>query len=326
MWARMCSGCCQVERSRELNFFHGRFGMIVSYLVTYYNKAQFMPGLLQALAQQTVDVERELVIADDGSDQQDFEQLQALVDQFSLFPVRVLRSEMNTGPAVCFNRGLEAVKGEIVVAVDADDVLLPDATAYYLELFKRHEADFVYGRRRPARSSILADDQDFIVIDDPVSYVLQEQTVHMCFAARTDLLRKAGGADPRLFVQDQSLPLRMAAVATRMIRSNRTTVTFSEDAKGVSRNVGQLHHDRFWMVMNFLADHPDLSKANIARIKDIARSALWKMDRDKGTVPIFSSNFWRYIFGRLTGLGPDEQKMKRMAGRLFAGANIRHVQ
>lgn len=300
--------------------------MNVSYLVTYYNKSGYLPGLLDALSRQQIDLERELVISDDASSDAELQKLDEILSDFSLFPVRVVGSDINTGPAVCFNRGIEAVQGEVVIAFDADDILLPDATAHYLDLLETYDADFVYGRRRPAAASYITNDQDFKVIDDPLSQVLKESTVHMCFAARTALLKEAGGADPRLFVQDQSLPLRMAAAAKRMVRSNKTTVTFAEDAKGISRNVGQLHHDRFWTVMNLLDDHPDLPEDHVRRIKDIARSALWKMERDSGKLPILSSLFWRYIFGRVTGMGPDAQKLKQLAGELFAGADIRRVK
>lgn len=296
--------------------------MLVTYVVTFYNKFNFLPELIKSIESQMGDFETQLVIADDCSSEEQYSQLEAYVDGYDQFPIKLLRSDVNTGPAQCFNRSLEAVDGDIVVAIDADDLFAPHATSYYLKQLDLHGADFVYGRRRPQgckKNNIT----DIEVIDDPLGFVIKNNIVHMCFAAKTDLLRKVGGADPRLFIQDQSLPLRLASGAGRFVRSEVVTVFERSDAEGLSKNVAQQHFDRFWMVMNFIDDHSDLSAPHKAGLMDIARSALWKMDRDKGSFKFSSPHFWRYIIGRLSGFGPSEDALRETSILVFEGETIR---
>ncbi|GJM03744.1 MAG: hypothetical protein DHS20C08_22450 [Rhodomicrobium sp.] len=298
--------------------------MLVSYLVTFYNKSVYFPELVRSIEEQAGAFEKELVVADDCSDDAELEALVEFSRQYEKFPIHIVRSDKNTGPALCFNRGLDAARGAVTVAIDADDILRVGATVYYLDQLEASDADFVYARRR-VKGHKKADDVTRVVVDDPLAYVLKNSIVHMCFAAKTDLLRAAGGADPRLFIQDQSLSVRMARCASRMVRSDWTTVYINGDEDGLSKNIAQQHHDRFWMVMNLWDDLPEAGAEVRAQIKDIARSALWKMRRDQGGVPVLSSDFWRYFIGRLTGIGPGVDGLKTAAGRVFAGAAIRKV-
>ena len=299
--------------------------MLVSYVVTFYNKFEFIPSLVSSIETQKGNFEKELVIADDCSLPDELAQLNEFVTTFINFPIKVIPSSENTGPAQCFNRGLEAVSGEVVVGIDADDVFSPNATSYYLEQMKTHSADFIYGRRRQ-RNHKKNEKTDFEVIDDPLAYVIKNNIVHMCFAAKTSLLRQVGGADPRLFIQDQSLPLRLAFGAKRMVRSEVVTVFVNSDEDGLSKNVAQQHYDRFWMVMNFLDDNKNLSHSVLSDLKDLARSSLWKMDRDQGRFKLTSSHFWTYIIGRLFGVGPSFEQLKGAADKLFASADVRRVE
>lgn len=296
--------------------------MLVTYVVTFYNKFDFIPELIKSIEAQLGDFEKQLVIADDCSSEEQYSKLEAFVDDYDHFPIKLLRSDDNTGPAQCFNRSLDAVDGEVVVAIDADDLFAPNATSYYLEQMDLHGADFIYGRRRP-QGHKKNNKTDIEVTDEPLAYVIKSNIVHMCFAAKTDLLCNVGGADPRLFIQDQSLPLRLAFGARRFVRSEVVTVFERTDEAGLSKNVAQQHHDRFWMVMNFIDDHSDLSAPIKSGLMDIARSALWKMDRDKGSFKFLSPHFWRYIIGRLSGFGPSAESLKQTSISLFEGERIR---
>lgn len=298
--------------------------MLVTYVVTFYNKFNFIPELIKSIEAQVGDFEKQLVIADDFSSEEQYSKLETFVEGYDHFPIKLIRSDVNTGPAQCFNRSLDAVDGEVVVAIDADDLFAPNATSYYLEQMDLHGADFIYGRRR-LQGHKKNNQTEIEITDDPLAYVIKNNIVHMCFAAKTDLLRKVGGADPRLFIQDQSLPLRLASGARRFVRSEVVTVFERTDEAGLSKNVAQQHYDRFWMVMNFIDDHSDLSAPIKSGLMDIARSALWKMDRDKGSFKFSSPHFWRYIIGRLSGLGPSAETLKQTSISLFDGESIRRL-
>lgn len=298
--------------------------MKVSYVVTFYNKLKFMRALIGSIKAQTGDFEQELVVADDGSLAEEWQGLKALVADFPGLSIQLVDAEINTGPAQCFNRGLSVAKGDVIVGIDADDVLAPYATKHYIDQLEQLGADFIYGRRRHSTHK-KANLTGVELIEDPLDYVIKNQVVHMCFAAFSSVMKEAGGADPRLFIQDQSIPLRLAYAARKMVASEVTTVFINSDEAGLSKNRAQQHYDRFWMAMNFLVDHADLPLKHKMGLMDVGRSALWKMDRDRGQNLFRSKNFWFYIFGRLSGFGPDTEKMKQMASVCFEGADIRKV-
>src|SRR3546814_20810470 len=80
----------------------------------------------------------------------------------------------------------------------------------------------------------------------------------MSWLVETALFRAAGGCDPLLFIQDESLSLRLAARARRMIDLRATTGYAPAAATRLSTNKVQQHHDRFFAAYNMLRDRPDL--------------------------------------------------------------------
>lgn len=96
-----------------------------------YNRAHTLPRLYASLGAQTFR-DFEWVVVDDGSD----DGTEALVAGWasdSAFPIRYLR-QPNQGKHVAFNRGVREARGELLLSIDSDDELLPDA----LERFKLH--------------------------------------------------------------------------------------------------------------------------------------------------------------------------------------------
>lgn len=298
--------------------------MLISYVVTFYNKAVFLPALVRSIAAQEGPFEKQLIVSDDASDAGQLQEVQAFAASFNAFPIKVIPSAENTGPAQCFNRGMAAATGDVIVAIDADDVLAPGATHYYMQRLEESGAEFVYARRRRADHK-KANATSHVVIDDPLAYVASNSVVHMCFAAKSALLREVGGADPRLFIQDQSLAFRMAAKSRRMVRSDVTTVFIGSDHEGISVNKAQQHHDRFWTVMNFIDDHPELPRKLEARMKNVAHSSLWKMHRDHHRFPIFSRYFMTYLTGRLPLMEASREVLKARADHLFRFADVQRV-
>ena len=101
---------------------------VVSIVVNNFNYAEFLAEAIDsALAQRGA--ETEVVVVDDGST----DGSRALVQRYEQRVRTVLKE--NGGQASAFNAGFRASRGEIVIFLDADDVLLPETAARVSHLF-----------------------------------------------------------------------------------------------------------------------------------------------------------------------------------------------
>ena len=115
----------------------------MSVLVTTYNYARFLPAAVESvLAQDGVEVD--VLVIDDASTDDTPEVSNRLTADRR---VRVRRHDENRGHLRSVNEGLDALEGEYVVKLDADDMLAPGALARATDLLEaRPEVGFVSGR------------------------------------------------------------------------------------------------------------------------------------------------------------------------------------
>ena len=102
---------------------------LVSIVVNNYNYGHFLDQAIQSALQQTYP-RTEVIVVDDGST----DHSRRVIACFGNRIKPVLKQ--NEGQSSTFNAGFERSKGEIVVFLDADDLLLPEAMAKAAELFQ----------------------------------------------------------------------------------------------------------------------------------------------------------------------------------------------
>lgn len=124
----------------------------VSVVIPCFNYGRFLPvAVRSALGQTGVDVS--VVVVDDCSTDDSAivaEGLAAADERVSL-----IRLAENVGHVRAFNAGLEATHGELLVRLDADDVLAPQALARAAALFATNpDIGLVYGHARPFYSDV----------------------------------------------------------------------------------------------------------------------------------------------------------------------------
>jgi glycosyltransferase involved in cell wall biosynthesis len=103
--------------------------MLVSIIVNNYNYARFLPQAIQsALDQRYPHVE--VIVVDDGST----DDSRAVIDGFGAQITSIYQE--NGGQASALNAGFARSQGEIVLFLDADDVLLPDVTDRVVDAFR----------------------------------------------------------------------------------------------------------------------------------------------------------------------------------------------
>ncbi|MGN6258040.1 MAG: glycosyltransferase family 2 protein [Solirubrobacterales bacterium] len=114
---------------------------LVSVVIPCWNQAGYLGEAIESVLAQSYP-ELELIVVDDGSDDNSYEVA-------ARYPgVRRLR-QPNSGVAAARNRGLGESEGAYVVFLDADDRLLPNALAAGMrELLAAPEAAFAAGRPR----------------------------------------------------------------------------------------------------------------------------------------------------------------------------------
>lgn len=286
----------------------------ISVVLTVYNKARFLPDTLASLYGQEGagrDFELEFVFADDCSTDDSVAVGEAF---FQAHPARVvmLRNERNQGPSVRLNQGIGAATGELVFVFDADDIAPCNVLATMLRALEASQLDYVYGRsqktRLPAAAAAalrLPAAPEVVVSDDPLRLTLARGIVLPIVLVKREVAIAAGGCDDSVFVQDESLALRLALAARRAGLVEHpcryVLVTPEEAASGqpsqahLSANVAQQHHDQYLTYTHLLAD-PRLTPAQRTVLARKAVSPWWKSVRKQGRQPAVLA--W-YLLSRL---------------------------
>ncbi|HET8729625.1 MAG TPA: glycosyltransferase family 2 protein [Moraxellaceae bacterium] len=276
----------------------------ISVVLTVYNKARFLPDTLASLYEQEgagSAFELEFVLADDASTDESVAVSEAF---FRQHPARanIIRNDRNQGPSVRLNQGIRAATGDLVFVFDADDIAPRNVLSTLLQALEREQVDYVYGRSQKTRlpapeaaALTLPDSAEVVVSDDPLQLTLTRGIVLPIVLVRRDVALSAGGCDDTVFVQDESLALRLALAAKRaaLVESpcRYVLVTPEEAASGkpsqahLSANVAQQHHDQYLTYTHLLAD----SRLTPAQRTALARKAVspwWKSVRKQGVQPV----------------------------------------
>ena len=114
--------------------------MLISVVIPAYNVAGCIDRAIDSvLAQTHRDVE--LLVVDDASS----DDTVALVERRAAADprLRLLRSEVNAGPSVARNRGLDAASGEWVAVLDSDDAYVPERLERLLAIATAEDATVV---------------------------------------------------------------------------------------------------------------------------------------------------------------------------------------
>jgi len=86
--------------------------MAVSIVIPVYNEEKSLPPLIEKI--KILDIEKEIIVIDDGSDDKSFEKARH-VDG-----IKLLRHEKNLGKGKAIRTGIENSKNDIIVTIDCD--------------------------------------------------------------------------------------------------------------------------------------------------------------------------------------------------------------
>ena len=112
---------------------------LISIIVPVYNVEHYIADCIDSIVSQSYK-RLELILVDDGSSDNSF----AICENYSQSDSRIRLMTVNRGGvSAARNLGKDYAKGDYVLFVDSDDVLLPDALMHYVDNVNRTNADVI---------------------------------------------------------------------------------------------------------------------------------------------------------------------------------------
>ncbi|KZK87935.1 putative glycosyltransferase EpsH [Pseudovibrio sp. W64] len=276
---------------------------LISYLLTVYNKEQELPQTIQCLQNQSgLDgAQVEFIFVDDCSSDRSIEFLKIEAAKDSR--IKIIENKQNRGPSVRINQAAKHASGSYLIPLDADDFLTSNGTRTLLNIAGDTGAALVFGKsKRGFQTQALVDVSSLVTVaKDPLAYCARKQIVHMGFLVDSQLWRTAGGADERIFIQDQSLPLSLSAAANRLAYIHDVVYWLRPQTRNnLSANTTQQHHDRFFSAL-FQLEKANISYPAKQYLTKQIFSSRWKLLRDTRKInSYFSEAFLSYICNKLS--------------------------
>jgi len=200
----------------------------VAVVTAAYNVERYIGATIASVLEQTLE-DFEMIVVDDGS-RDATAQIVAAVDE----PRVRLISTPNRGVGAARNRGLAACRAPLVVFLDGDDLLLPDALEHMVAAMAAHPdhvACFGHHVKIDEDGAPLGSDVPTrpLPASDTLRHLLRRNVIvnggALCI--RTEAARRVGGYDPRLrFAEDLEFWCRLAALGDFVAMPERVVLQY----------------------------------------------------------------------------------------------------
>lgn len=169
--------------------------MSISIIIPSYNQAQYLEDCLESAYNQTVPP-FEIIVVDDGSTDNSLEIARRY--EFAEFPgiespVRVI-SQVNKGLASARNTAIMNAKGEYILPLDADDMLLENAVERITQEIQRTNADII----APSFREFGLGNREVILGNFTMEDLKQANRLGYFSAIRRSALLEVGGYNPKM--------------------------------------------------------------------------------------------------------------------------------
>jgi glycosyltransferase involved in cell wall biosynthesis len=280
----------------------------IGVLITYYGERDLLRECLESIGDQTRPPD-EILIYDDASD--------APAEQYvpSGLPVKVLRGDVNRGPAYGRNQLLLASTSTYVHFHDADDLFSPDWHSRVREVLEATDSDVVFteidvsGERGIQSTRVLALEA-LAAGADLVRFCIQGVMLVPAGTYRREALLAIGGYRTALWqAEDFDFHVRLAASEPRYAVLTDPLVTIRVRPEGRSRDRVQTWSSYVQAVAALSDELPGRYRSDFADAAARAGSVLFKIGaRDKA----------RSAFNLAARLGPPTFTTQRPLYRLLA--------
>jgi glycosyltransferase involved in cell wall biosynthesis len=279
----------------------------ISYVITLFNKQEYIRPVLDSVLNQTGDFEREIILVNDGSTDETLPLIEAYAREHE--SIKIITIE-NSGPAIATNTGIDAASGDFIKFVDGDDVLCPNSTELLLKALD--DSEFGLAHSRIEQVDVNSDRYQYPQVNN-APYEITKNTdalnsmVEMarfnlsCVLVRTELAKKAGGCDNRFFIQDYSFSLRVSRL-TNFVEVPVILAFAPKDSESRVSGFGagaQVLHDLNMALGYLIHDYPDLPIRIRRKLVQRATSRAWRWAKRQEKKSMFSKEFINYVAAKL---------------------------
>lgn len=289
----------------------------ISVIVTVFNKEKFIEKTLLCILKQ-MEKNYQLIIVNDGSTDNSSKLIKKLIAN-KKFDIKFIEKK-NSGPSISINLALKYVKYSHIKLVDGDDIIAPDALNYMFSEMERLDLDLLYGHwewvKKTFNYNFRKDDSSAYVFENAFNkFILSGWGGSSNLMVKTSSLTTVGGCDENVFVQDYSLPLKIAGYHLKEENNKKFKVGLSkklicvgplELEERVMNNNGQTLYDLSLATINFIETHPLINQEIVKKCKRKILSRCWYWQKKELGISIFSKNFLIYLKNKYFGVLPLE--------------------
>jgi len=266
----------------------------VAFVITVYNKELYLKKVIEALANQIGNFDKEYIFVNDNSTDSSLEIINANKHKLPGH-CKVITNKQNEGPSKSVNHGINEASGDFIKFVDGDDLILPNATQALLNAALKNDADVAFGNLETYDPYNKINITKYIsppsptleqVIVDPLQRVIRGNFKGISSIANSrgmasqKALTKINGADEKVFVQDYSIALRLAVLAKFVFAAQTIALTASDiSVNHISHNSIQEMYDVILSLYNFSNEYPVLAAKNAVLILSRTRKVMAKIAR-----------------------------------------------
>ena len=231
----------------------------ISVIVTVFNKEKFIENTLKSIEPQ-MNRNVQLIIVDDGSTDNSKKKIKNFLKN-KKYNFKFI-SKPNTGPSISINTAAKFAKFSHIKIVDGDDIIAPDSLKYMFSEMERLKLDLLYGHWEWIKNifnyKFKKDSSPSFIFNNAFKkFILSGWGGSSNLMVRTDAFKKVGGFDESVFVQDYSLPLKIAGFHLRSKTNKRLSVGLSKKLITNSENKTKL------LVRKSLVASKDIKKGEV---------------------------------------------------------------
>ena len=294
----------------------------VSFVVPVFNKSLYLKNVINSVLSQKGDFYKEYIFIDDGSTDDSLKILKK--ETRGLKNCKII-TQKNKGSANATNIGINMAKMKYIKFLDADDIILSNATLCLLNLLEKNRGSVLaFGLQRKVENikSVDLDEvfdcNDTFIIEKPIFLAMRNSMFNPSqFLVRTKLCQMVGGCDERVIhSQEYSLTLRLSRLGN-FIKLNYPTAILPQSAPG---QISEKKNNQIFRVSKalelFINENTDLPINITLYAQRRLTARAWRFARNKKVKSLYLKYFFLYLIGLLR-INFQPLKVCRQANKIY---------